>query len=686
MKDRVFLLCGCFLFGLFLGYRLELGVWLLLPGFIFVCLYWSRSYPGKSLIILSVLTIFTGYLRMQTTQGQSKQSLPILEHGGVYLAQVLAKSSSRLRLNLLAIEGNPLNFTSWTRSISEPVPVKPGELVKVSIKEHLHSTKNGRLWSLLVVDSVAPVKGAPMSLKAVLRVQVHRLRLVYQGLLKRLFAQTPLTRDFLLAAILRHEDEGNKKWREGFENLGLVHIFSVSGFHVSLWGLLLVFFLNLCLGSLGLRLILYGAGILYYGLLAGFSTSVLRACLYSILLFSGTVYQRPFSPLRLLSLVLIVHGFIDPLAVLEAGFQLSYGITFFILWMSGRSHRRTFWSGLVFIIGLQLALIPFFLYHFSEAPAFSVLGVGLSIPLSWILAIGMVSLFLGPLMGAWSLQILEIFARPCEVFLLPLVSWGQSLDYFIQSTEPVLFSWLLSFYGGLYLLMLVFQKRVPSPDLIWLKRVEGFCAGLHKHLFLGSEVEAVIVKNAPKGLEKLKPTEHERILERFLALWRKRGRVDYLDFIRRGAGAGLLNLKIESEILDPVRESMQGGIRMGGLEGASHPLIQAYFRPQEHIFYSLEKIERILKFLVQHHEKKELSLLAQSPQSQDMDWSEIKILLKTLSTFKRRHQSSAVAYRLLNFRPFAFWVALQFFHDLDQCLKACDRIHKLKKMDDLCMM
>jgi ComEC/Rec2-related protein len=674
MSDRVFLLCGCFLFGIFWGYKLSIGPWVLGLMLGISLINFRVPFRGKTLIFLALMTVLTGYLRMRVSV-DSLTTPPTSIEGGVFLAQILAKKGNRLRLDLFTPEGYPLNLTSWTESLLEPLPLKPGELIQVDVREFLQSKSKGRWWTQLGVDSMERIGDPPLNFVATLRVLTHRLRLYYQGLLGGMFSETPVTRSFLLAAILRSQDGDSSQWMEGFENLGLIHIFSVSGFHISLWGLLLVLLLNLSVRSFALRLLLYVAGVLFYGLLAGFSTSVFRACLYSILLFSGGGFGRPVSPMRILSLVLIVHVFISPLTVLEPGFQLSYGMTFFILWMSARSSQRSFWLSILLIMGLQVALIPFFLYHFDQVPAFSVLGVLLSIPLSWILALGMFSLFVGPFVGAWFLPVLHLFSYPCESFLNALIPLGLSLDFALESRGPVSLLGLLCFYGGLYLIMVRFQRGAFNPGLQWLQAVDNYCTGCQDGIVSGQDLQAFVLQNAPEDPVKGRKMEGEQALESFLCLWRKKGKRRNMDFIHRGPGVGLLVLKIESKILEPIRRLGQNKVDVRALEGGMRPLIQAYFTSQAPLYYDLEKGLKILKFLVRFQEKSELRDLVRESRSQGLNWGCFQSLIKTLSMFQGRHLEPLEKSRSWLDKARTSVVSILFFRDLKQALESCEVCH-----------
>lgn len=114
------------------------------------------------------------------------------------------------------------------------------------------------------------------------------------------------------------------------DDAGLGHLFSVSGLHMSiLTGLLLRLGRKFGIGRWSLLLCAAGVGIMAFT--AGFSTSVLRAAVMTLLYLAGQALERRIDSFTSLGLAAMVIGLFYPPSIGEMGFQLSFATTLSIL-------------------------------------------------------------------------------------------------------------------------------------------------------------------------------------------------------------------------------------------------------------------------------------------------------------------------------------------------------------------
>ena len=195
---------------------------------------------------------------------------------------------------------------------------------------------------------------------------------------------------------------------EAMRRSGLAHLLSVSGLHIAaVVGAAM--FLTLKLLALSERLALRGnlvlvaAGVgamagIAYTLLTGAQVPTVRSCIAAVLVLGGIALGRDALSLRLVAVGALVVLLFRPEAVAGPSFQLSFAaVTAIIALHSSAWGRRIFarrdegpvarvsrllLGMLLTGFAVEVALIPFALYHFHKAGLFGVAANLIAIPLT----------------------------------------------------------------------------------------------------------------------------------------------------------------------------------------------------------------------------------------------------------------------------------------------------------------
>jgi competence protein ComEC len=195
---------------------------------------------------------------------------------------------------------------------------------------------------------------------------------------------------------------------EAMRRSGLAHLLSVSGLHIAaVVGAAMLLALRLLALSERLatrfNLVLVSAGVgalagVAYTLLTGMQVPTVRACIAALLVLGGIALGRDAISLRLVAVGALVVLLFRPEALAGASFQMSFAAVTSIIalhqwrpvrhWLAPREEvvpmrlLRALLGLLLTGLVVEIALIPFALYHFHKAGLYGVFANLIAIPLT----------------------------------------------------------------------------------------------------------------------------------------------------------------------------------------------------------------------------------------------------------------------------------------------------------------
>lgn len=213
-----------------------------------------------------------------------------------------------------------------------------------------------------------------------------------------------------IATALVTGDQGSvlEKDAEAMRRSGLAHLLSVSGLHIAAaigFAYFLVLRLLGLIPWLALRtnLVILGFAVgalagIGYTLLTGLQVPTVRSCIAALLVLAGVILGREALSLRLVATGALLVLLIRPEALAGASFQLSFAaVTALVALYASVPFKRAFERreeglllaglralGAMIATGLavELALMPFALYHFHRAGLYGVAANLVAIPLT----------------------------------------------------------------------------------------------------------------------------------------------------------------------------------------------------------------------------------------------------------------------------------------------------------------
>lgn len=478
---------------------------LLFLGFI-VCFYW-RWFVGFSMVSGILLGSLLGYylLNIQLPlllDGQQFQVIGIVEG----LPQSTQKKERFIfRIDSLidkaghkvpSLQGRKIQL-SWYYRKDRSLVLKPGQRWSLTVKlKRPRGFVNpaGFDYQAYLLQKKISATGYVINQQATRLLEQDCRQIVVDcvrwWIKRRLVSQLsyPLAIGPMLALVLGDTSQlDNQQW-DLLRHTGTAHLLAISGLHIGIAATVGFFIGKLCLhvGALffpffirlhhfpALASIMVAS---FYSLLAGMSLPTQRALIMVLLFHLGSLFYRSLRPYFVLVCALTMVAVLDPLAVYNQGFWLSFlAVSLLFYGFMGRRHRNKTLFGRVFysLVKSQWVLvIGLFL------PSVLLLqGVSLSAPMVNLFAVPLVSFVIVPLLflllflmsvsvvGVFesAYKALYIFVELLIQWLLNILSWFTDIDFWTPAiiTSPPFGVVIIASIGILWLLA---PKGIPARYL-----------------------------------------------------------------------------------------------------------------------------------------------------------------------------------------------------------------------------
>jgi competence protein ComEC len=216
------------------------------------------------------------------------------------------------------------------------------------------------------------------------------------------------------ALVLGDESEIPGETLSDYAGTGTLHILSVSGLHVAmiLMGLnaIFIFLLRFKYGKL-IRLFIILILIWAYAFLTGFSAPIARSVIMFSIVFIGTHAGRQANIYNSICGSALILLLMDPLLLMQAGFQLSFIALTGIVWLQpkiagwwapGNKAAKWAWELVSASLAAQLITLPISILYFNQLPVYFLPANLVIIPASFfVLGTGILFVFARLLPFAW---------------------------------------------------------------------------------------------------------------------------------------------------------------------------------------------------------------------------------------------------------------------------------------------
>ncbi len=276
-------------------------------------------------------------------------------------------------------------------------------------------------------------------------------------------------RSILQALVLGQRRDIDRLLYNEYAAAGAIHILAVSGLHV---GILYIILLFVCKPLTYFRYGYLGRSILIililwsFAVLAGLSPSVVRAVtMFSFFTFA-TAIKRPTNSFNTLFLSFFLLLLLQPNWLFHVGFQLSYLAVFAILWLQPKLYKmykpkfyfdKLFWGIITVTIAAQLGIVPLSLYYFHQFPGLFFVTNIVVLPVLGVLLAGGLLLVILAACNALPDFFVEAY-NFCITVLNNFISWVAGQDAFLFEDIPFSKMLVMGSYMLLTSLILLWKK------------------------------------------------------------------------------------------------------------------------------------------------------------------------------------------------------------------------------------
>ena len=279
----------------------------------------------------------------------------------------------------------------------------------------------------------------------------------------------PQNKAILKGIILADRTEIDQEIINHFSKTGLIHILAISGSHMAIIFLMILFVLNPIFSVKYRNIPIYIslAAIWGFAIFIDYGNSVVRSCIMITVYYIMIFLQRKPNLLHSLALAGMMILSIDTQQLFDVGFQLSFLAVFGIFWLYKpiTNHYKPLKNRAIrFILNTfslslaaQLTTLPLILFYFHQFSIMSVFINVVSIMVSqgFIIFSFIVSILFGiEFTPDWLLEIYDW----CASFFLNMVAFFSKTDFSFVENVSIEIPELIILFVLVYLLRSVFKK------------------------------------------------------------------------------------------------------------------------------------------------------------------------------------------------------------------------------------
>lgn len=326
---------------------------------------------------------------------------------------------------------------------------------------------------------------------------------------------------------------------ESYSDSGAMHVLAVSGLHVGIIMLVvsrLLSFMNKRRYLLVLQSIIIIVLIWIFAMITGLAPSVSRASLMVTFILVGKISRKKPSIYNTIAASAFIILLMNPQALFQVGFQLSYIAVISIILFQPKIYRlldvKNYWLDKIWQLtsvsfAAQIGTSAISIYYFHKFPVYALFTNIIAIPAAFLIMCGAILLILSSFNIAFAKIVAFVLGSIIKIFnvstgMIEHMPMAAIKDISLNGIELALI------YGSLFLLLLYFKNRQQRVIYFAVFLIILSVGSRDYRYFTGKDERNFIVFNTPKKSVYALVSNNKMILFADSLFYSNKKSVDYL--------------------------------------------------------------------------------------------------------------------------------------------------------------
>ena len=312
------------------------------------------------------------------------------------------------------------------------------------------------------------------------------------------------------ALLLGQRNTISKDLLESYKGAGAIHILAVSGLHIGVILLVLLFIfkpLNYFKNGKLITAIVIILLLWCYAIIAGLSASIVRAVSMFTALTIGMQLVKRSNIYNTLIISMFFLLLFNPYYLFDVGFQLSYLAVFSIVWIQPKIYNLWIsnywffdkvWQLFTVSLAAQIGVLPLSLFYFHQFPGLFFLSNLVIIPFLGIILMFGIGVIILSLANALPVFLAILFQEIIQL-MNQFVEWIANQSFFLIQNITFSFSLMMSIYCIIFLTFKWIEKKNYSRLIFVLFAILVFSSVLIYEKFELETKNELVIFNKSKS-------------------------------------------------------------------------------------------------------------------------------------------------------------------------------------------